>query len=172
MTQHEISPVPQEARRYQGNPAGVVTRVVANTIDAAVVGVLLAVGYTGWAGALFLVDPRGFEFPPVSFLGGLMAGSLVSLVYLWIAWWLVARTYGGQVMGLRVCGRRGKRLGPLRSLARSAFCVFFPIGLFWCLVSPQRRSVQDVMLRTAVVYDWRPRTAGRVDGSESPAGGR
>ena len=40
---------------------------------------------------------------------------------------------------------------------RSAFCVFFPIGLFWCVISPERRSVQDVVLWTSVVYDWMPR---------------
>ena len=35
--------------------------------------------------------------------------------------------------------------------------MFFPIGLFWCVVSPERRSVQDVVLWTRVVYDWMPR---------------
>ena len=66
-------------------------------------------------------------------------------------------------MGLRVVGRRGRRLGPLRSLLRAAFCVFFPIGLFWCIVSPERRSVQDVVLWTRVVYDWMPRPMASQD---------
>ena len=69
----------------------------------------------------------------------------------------MGRTYGDHIMGLRVTGRRGRRLGPLRSFGRAAFCVFFPIGLFWCVVSPERRSVQDVVLWTRVVYDWLPR---------------
>jgi hypothetical protein len=38
---------------------------------------------------------------------------------------------------------------------RSAFCVLFPIGLFWVAVSGANRSVQDVVLRSSVVYDWR-----------------
>jgi uncharacterized RDD family membrane protein YckC len=173
VSEHEIDPVPREARRYQGTPAGVVTRVIANTIDALVVGVVLGLGYAGWASALFIIDPLDFRFPSPGILFSLTAGFVVSLVYLWLAWWLTARTYGGQVMGLRVRGRSGKRLGPLRSLARSAFCVFFPVGLFWCVVSPERRSVQDIALWTAVVYDWHPGSAGPGEpAAVTPPGGR
>jgi hypothetical protein len=32
-------------------------------------------------------------------------------------------------------------------------CTIFPIGLLWVLVSQENRSVQDVLLRTSVVYD-------------------
>jgi hypothetical protein len=32
-------------------------------------------------------------------------------------------------------------------------CTLFPIGLVWVLVSGENRSVQDVLLRTSVVYD-------------------
>jgi hypothetical protein len=31
-------------------------------------------------------------------------------------------------------------------------CTLFPIGLLWVLVSRENRSVQDLMLRTSVVY--------------------
>ena len=170
MSEHDISPVPKEARPYQGSPAGIVTRVIANTVDAIVVLAVLGAGYVGWASLLFLLDPRSFEFPTVSFLFSLTAGMAVSLVYLWLAWWLGGTTYGGHVMGLQVRGRRGRRLGPLRALARAAFCVFFPIGLFWCVVTPERRSVQDVVLWTAVVYDWRPnpRARSRLAATEAP----
>jgi hypothetical protein len=54
--------------------------------------------------------------------------------------------------------------------------VMFPPGLLWVVVSPRRRSVQDVMLLSVVVYDWRD-DAGlqKVPGpAESPVtdGGR
>ena len=81
---------------------------------------------------------------------------------------MVGRSYGAHVMGLRVSGRRGRKLGPLRALARAGFCVFFPIGLFWCVISPRRRSVQDVLLFTKVVYDWSPRP---VAGPQPPVAG-
>ncbi|MGB7819083.1 MAG: RDD family protein [Ornithinibacter sp.] len=160
MSTRDISPVPREARPYQGAPAGVVTRVVANILDALVVAVALGVGYIGWASVVFLRDPRSFEFPSVSLLFSLTAAMGVTTVYFWLAWWLAGRTYGGHVLGLRVHGRLGRRLGPLRALVRAAFCVFFPIGLFWCVISPQRRSVQDLVLWTTVVYDWLPREPG------------
>jgi hypothetical protein len=37
-------------------------------------------------------------------------------------------------------------------LVRAVFCVAFPPLLFWAIVN--RRSVQDLVLRTAVIYDW------------------
>ena len=43
---------------------------------------------------------------------------------------------------------------PLGALARGAFYVIFPIGLLWVLVSGQNRSLQDLVLRTSVIYDW------------------
>lgn len=161
MTGQEISPVPREARAYQGAPAGLVTRLVANTIDAAVVAVMLGGCYVGWASLIFLLDPRSFEFPSVSFLASLTTALFLATVYLWLAWWLVGRSYGGHVMGIRVTGRHRPRLGPLRALGRAAFCVFFPIGLFWCVVSPRRHSIQDIAVFSSVVYDWMPRPAGK-----------
>ena len=66
------------------------------------------------------------------------------------------RTYGCHVLGLRVVSYRGSRMRPLGALLRAVFCVFFPIGLLWCAASRANRSVQDVVLRTSVVYDWEP----------------
>ncbi len=45
-------------------------------------------------------------------------------------------------------------LGWTRSTLRALVCVLLPIGLFWSAVSPTRRSVQDVLFRSIVVYDW------------------
>ena len=64
------------------------------------------------------------------------------------------RTVGARVMGLRVVGRRGTRVRWAPALLRAVFCAAFPIGLFWCAVSRESRSVQDVVLRTSVIHDW------------------
>ncbi len=157
MTGPEISAIPKEARAYQGQAAGVVSRVVANTIDALVVGAIVGVIYLGFVSVTFLLDPLNFAWPDGHLLASLTATLGMAVFYLFMCWWLLGRTYGDHVMGLRVVGRRGRRLGPLRSLMRAGFCVFFPIGLFWCVISPERRSVQDVVLWTRVVYDWMPR---------------
>ena len=98
-------------------------------------------------------------WPSGHLLASITTALFVATVYLFLSWWLFGRSYGDHVMGLRVVGRRGRRLGPLRSLLRAGFCVVFPIGLFWCLISPERRSVQDLVLWTRVVYDWMPRPA-------------
>ena len=45
----------------------------------------------------------------------------------------------------------------LVALARALLYVAFPIGLVWCAGSGTHRSLQDVVLRTSVVYDWMPR---------------
>ena len=170
MNEREISAVPREARPYQGASAGLVTRLVANTIDAVVVGIALGAAYLGLAAFVFVLDPRQFEFPTSGLLLSLTAALGLSIAYLALAWWLAGKTYGDHLMGLRVVGRGRRRLGPLRSLARAAFCVVFPIGLFWCAVSPERRSVQDLVLWTRVVYDWLPGDHGHEHGPGRAAG--
>ena len=157
MTGPEISAIPKEARGYQGHSAGVVSRVVASIIDAIVVGVMAGGIYLGVVSVHFLLDPLNFTWPEGHLLASLTVTLALATFYLFLCWWLFGRSYGGHVMGLRVVGGSGRRLGPLRSLMRAAFCVFFPIGLFWCVISPERRSVQDVVLWTRVVYDWMPR---------------
>lgn len=177
MTASEISPVPREARPFQGAPAGIVTRVVANTVDTLVVAAALAVCYGVWVSVLFLLNPQGFSFPSTTFLSFLTAAFLLATLYLWLSWWLVGRTYGDHLMGIRVTGRHRPRLGPMRALARAALCAFFPIGLFWVIVSPKRRSAQDIAVFSQVVYDWMPRpaeqgahAAGGLD-EDRPVGG-
>ena len=64
------------------------------------------------------------------------------------------RTYGNHVMGLRVVNREGRRLHPLGAFVRAALYVIFPIGLLWVMVSGQNRSLQDLIVRTSVIYDW------------------
>jgi uncharacterized RDD family membrane protein YckC len=152
-----ISPVPREARPYQGASAGLVTRLVANTVDALSVTVALLLGYVGFNAVLFLIDPRGFEFATASALFSVTTALLTLVAYMTVAWSITGRTYGDHVMGLRVVGRRGDRVWFPIALVRAALCVGFPIGLLWCGVSSSRRSIQDVVLRTAVIYDWRPR---------------
>ena len=64
------------------------------------------------------------------------------------------RTYGNHVMGLRVVNREGRRLHPLVAFVRATLYSILPIGLLWVLVSGQNRSLQDLLVRTSVIYDW------------------
>jgi uncharacterized RDD family membrane protein YckC len=151
------TPVPREARAYQGQRAGLVTRLVAVAIDGIVVAAVLAAGYAGWAGFRFLLDPRTFSFPEPGLVFSFLSGFVVSTCYLAVSWWVSGRSYGALVMGLRVVGPRGRRLRAVGALVRALFCVMLPIGILWVVVSRENRSVQDVVLRTSVVYDWQPR---------------
>src|SRR4051794_22989690 len=105
-----ISPVPREARPFQGQRAGLVTRLVAAVLDALVVGVVLLGGYLGLVGLVFIFDPRSFQFPDLGVVFSLASALAVALVYLTVFWTLSGRTYGYLVMGLRVLGHGGRRL--------------------------------------------------------------
>lgn len=149
-----LSPIPVGARPYQGRRAGVVTRFLAAGLDGVVVGVASAAIYLGWAGFLFLLNPRDFHFPEHRLVLGLAGLFAMAVIYQTVAWTISGRTYGGHVMGLRVVSRRNTRPPLALSFMRAVISTIFPIGLFWSAVSRQRRSVADVLLRTSVVYDW------------------
>lgn len=151
-----LASVPEEARAYQGHRAGVVSRVLAAVIDLVVLFVLLGGGYLGLAGLVFVIDPVSFRFPVLPRAVLLIVGGLVLAAYLAESWTTTGRTYGDRVLGLRVLDNRGRRLRQGRAILRALFCAVFPVGLLWTAFSADRRSVQDLVLRTAVVYDWSP----------------
>src|SRR3954452_10509445 len=159
MSGSKIEPIPRQARAFQGQPAGVVTRLIAALVDAAVVAVALVGGYLGVAGFQFLLRPRNFQFPDPTIWLGLTADAVILTLYLTIAWGAGGRTYGNTLMGLRVVNASGGRAGWGRAAARAVAYVVFPAGLLWVAVDRRSRSIQDLVLRTAVVYDWRPQSA-------------
>jgi uncharacterized RDD family membrane protein YckC len=146
--------VPAAAREFQGQRAGIVSRVLANTVDFGVLVGVLVGGYIGWAALRFLIDPATFTFPQVKPAWVLLIGGCLLVLYFWISWATTGRTVGNKVMGLRVVSFRGRLMRWSGALLRAIFCVLFPIGLFWAVISRRNRSVQDTVIRTSVVYDW------------------
>ena len=61
------------------------------------------------------------------------------------------------MLGLRVVSSRDVGLPLWRAFVRAVLCALFPIGLFWSAVSGRNESVQDLLVRTTVVYDWGPK---------------
>jgi uncharacterized RDD family membrane protein YckC len=159
MTEGGFSPLPREARPYQLQRAGLVTRGVAAVIDGVVVAGVLLSGYAAWTVLLYLLDPRNFSFPDIGLVFSLATAFVVTVVYLGLAWRISGRSYGCLVMGLRVVNYRGGRMTLVGALLRALFCAIVPIGLLWVAVSRQNRSLQDSVLRTSVIYDWEPRAA-------------
>ncbi|MGY1618233.1 RDD family protein [Geodermatophilus sp. SYSU D00691] len=137
----------------RGTRAGLVTRALANVADLVVVALVVGVGYLAVAAARYLLGPTRFAFPVASPATLLLIGLGVHAVYFAVTWAVVGGTYGDRLLGLRVTDDRGERLGWARCAVRAVVCVVFPVGLLWVLVSAENRSVQDLVLRTSVVYD-------------------
>jgi uncharacterized RDD family membrane protein YckC len=147
----------------QHRPAGIVTRGLAAALDLGVVLVAMGGLYMSWVFVRLLFSPQDFSFPDVQVLMSVSVFTSISVVYLAACWATTGRTIGAIVLGLRVIGRNGRLLGWLRAVLRAAFCVFVPVGLLVAIVQRNRRSLQDIVLRTVVVYDWDPATTGTPD---------
>ena len=163
-----VDPIPREVREYQGRRAGVVTRNVAGIIDIAVVALLLVGAYFVYCAAIFILPPSGFDPQIPPFWLSWIVGYWVMALYLALLWYTSGRSYGCHVMGLRVVNWKGDRLRPITSLLRAAFLVAFPLGFYWVVISRANRSLQDVVLRSSVIYDWdvRPQPHVHVDEDE------
>ena len=133
--------------------AGVVTRVLAACVDAVAV-VLLAVALDlTAAGIRFVWSPGDFRWPQFAVLTMAVALQAIAAVYMTVGWSMAGRTYGSRLMGLRVLSAGSGLLGWTRSGLRALACVVFPVGLLWCAVSRTRSSLQDIVVRSVVVYD-------------------
>jgi uncharacterized RDD family membrane protein YckC len=149
---------------FANEPAGIITRAVAAFIDMLVVLTLLVLMWAGYAAIVFLARPARFTVPSPSWSVVVWVAGVVSVLYLATAWATTGRTVGAQVMGLRVLDRRGQRLGWIRSMARAVIYVVFPLGLAWSIVDSRRRSLQDLVVASSVVYDWVPRVPVALSG--------
>lgn len=154
--------IPRLARPYQGERAGLVTRSIAGAVDAVVVSAALVASYLGLTAVRFVLDPRDFETVRAPLAVVVTTGLVGGVIYLTVAWASTGRTYGNRLMGLRVVRGRDRRIPLSLALLRAVLCVGFPVGLLWSMPSASRRSLQDMVLGTYVIYDWasRPAVAG------------
>jgi uncharacterized RDD family membrane protein YckC len=150
--------------------AGVVTRLLAACVDTAVVVLVTVAVDLATAGIRFAWSPVDFRWPRPSAELAVLVLFGVAVVYLTAGWSMAGRTYGARLLGLRILSGRYGRLGVLRSLLRALACVLFPLGLLWSGISVSRRSLQDLVLRTVVVYDLRPTVPDQVPRPRDPAG--
>jgi uncharacterized RDD family membrane protein YckC len=166
-----VSKVPPEARGFQGQRAGFITRLLANLVDLGVVAAILVVVYWGWVLLLFVFSPGGFSPPDLPF-GGLLAGAAaVGWLYLTASWSGTGRTFGARVMGIRVVGFHGRVMRLPGAAARAALCLAFMPGLLWVILSTENRSLQDTVIRTSVIHDWTKRPPTREPGRSHLSGG-
>jgi uncharacterized RDD family membrane protein YckC len=142
-----------EVRERQGRRAGIVSRLLADSVDLVVV-VLLAVLALLVVSAIRGLFSRSFEFVSLPQPYRIIFALLLVIAYLGAGWGLEGRTLGKVVMGLRVVGDDGSDLHPGRGFVRAALYVLVPPGILWVLVSGRNASLQDLVLRTAVIHDW------------------
>jgi uncharacterized RDD family membrane protein YckC len=161
--------VPAQARGFQGQRAGIVTRVAASVVDFLLVILAICLIYGGIALGLFVIRPSSFHWPSnVSWTIPVLYFILLT-PYLALSWSGTGRTYGGALLGVRVVNDQGARMRTPVAIGRAFLCVVFPIGLLWVAISSVNRSVQDVIFRTAVIYDWSPRTDVESAGQKARA---
>jgi uncharacterized RDD family membrane protein YckC len=143
-----------EARALQGHRAGFASRLVADLVDLGVawllgLSALLAAGVVG-----YLLTGPPLRLPVLPNWLDASAGAAIAVGYLTFSWSATGRSVGKQIAGLRVADRAGRRLSVRRSFARAVLYVLFPAGLLWVLASRRNASLQDLVVGTAVVYDW------------------
>jgi uncharacterized RDD family membrane protein YckC len=103
----------------------------------------------------FFADDTPLRMRWPSRLGLSSIGGLLLALYLAIGWARNGRTAGKRLLGLALVRAHGGRVSVPIAILRAVLYVVFPLGFFWCAVSRSQRSVQDLVLGTAVVYDWR-----------------
>ncbi len=159
---------PEGAADRQGLRAGVVSRLGAMAIDLLYVAAILGVVYLGLAGFRLMRNARTFSWPQPTFLQTLLASAIVTVIVLTVAWSSTGRTAGMRVMGLRLVGRSGTRVGAVVALVRAVACVVFPLGLLWSAVSRRNASVHDLVVQTSVIYDWHMQVPGARTDEDAP----
>lgn len=139
-----------------GRYAGLVTRLLANAIDA----VLVVASFVAlWATGAFVLDSVFGVVPDgETGVGWLLGAGAWSVGVLWVSLATTGRTLGGAVLGLRVVRRDGTPLAPLRCLARVVVlpvsASVFGLGYLGVIIGRERRALHDVVAGSTVVYDW------------------
>lgn len=132
--------------------AGIVTRGLAAVIDLVVVLLIMGALYGGLVLVRLVYSPTAFSLPSLNAVFSTVVTFVIAVLYLTACWTVSGSTAGAVTMGLRVVGRRSQRVRFLVGLLRSICCVLFPVGLLWIVLDRQRRSLQDIVFRTRVIY--------------------
>jgi uncharacterized RDD family membrane protein YckC len=158
--EYELPTLPSDAIRFQGDRAGFVSRAISASIDVVIIFLLVLGTIAAWWMVSLILDPvtatpsagDPHRIPEAGVF--IVYGYALNVLYWTVGWATGGRTIGNLIMGLRVVDRHGHRVGWPGAFVRAVFCTVFAPGLLWVIVSGANRSVQDVVLRTSVIYDW------------------
>jgi uncharacterized RDD family membrane protein YckC len=146
----------------QGHYAGIATRLAAFGIDLLVI----VLSYDLLGSAIEFVVSRlegeSWHISNVPVLSGVFLGAW-ALFYCTYPVAAGGRTLGMAIAGLRVVRPDGSPVGwsgaVVRVLALPLSFLTLGVGFLLILIRPDRRALQDLIGRTAVVYAWDARTA-------------
>lgn len=142
------------SRFDQGLPAGFISRLIAFTIDLAII---VALGSTMTFVAQFIGSTLGMSSKTLLVLGLLTTGTTLIFQTLYA---VLLTSYGGQTVGKRIMGLRvvrpdGRRV-ELRWAIKRYIGYFISLPFFWgyllVLVNARRRAFHDKLADTVVIY--------------------
>lgn len=147
---------PRSGRSVTGRYAGIVTRLLANGLDAAIA----VASFTVLTAAVVFVLDSVFGVSVTRGAGAvwLITASVWSFLLVWISLAVTGRTPGGALMGLRVVARDGTALSAVRSavrvLAVPVSASLVGLGYLPIVIDRERRALHDLLAGSTVVYDW------------------
>ena len=153
---------PNRDIRLQGHYAGIVTRLASFLVDAFTVAVLYALAGAALEFLIRSVGADEFTFADHPFVA---STGLVVWAFLYFAYPLAVsgRTFGMAVFGLRAVRRDGSDLdgrhAVIRVIAFPLSVLLFGFGFLLILLRRDRRALQDLIAKTAIVYSWDARAA-------------
>ncbi len=176
-------PEPKEmaGRPYLGGAyAGIASRVLAFSIDVFALIIALIIGWVFVKATISMFNlDRLFQsllgtngFGTLRIVAWGMMGPLIACVYWIFGWTFIGGTVGKIVMGLRVVGPGGARLGFWRSLRRVIgyfiSALSLGLGFLWVIVNKRHHDWADKLAGSSVVYAWhaRPDEAFLADRSD------
>ncbi len=141
----------RSARAPHSRYPGLVSRLLALGLDAVLVGALVAlVG----AGGPALWHTLTGNTPDWLRVCASVAAGAVPVVYFWLSWWAIGRSFGGLLLGFVVLRADGHRMRLLHAAARAFLGLLFAplwlVGMLLILVTPRRRALHDILLGTVV----------------------
>jgi uncharacterized RDD family membrane protein YckC len=162
-------PDPKEmaGRPYLGGGySGIASRVLAFSIDIFVLIMALVIGWVFVRSivSIFSLD-RLFQsllgtsgYGMLRVVGSGVLGTLIACVYWIFGWTFIGGTVGKMVMGLRVVGPGGSRVGFWRSLRRVIgyfiSALTLGLGFLWVIFNKRHHDWADKLAGTSVVYVW------------------
>jgi uncharacterized RDD family membrane protein YckC len=143
------------ARKMRGVRAGLISRLMADAIDLAIVALLLFGALVAAGVVMYMLGDGRFRLPDVDPLFTAIAYPVIEIIYLSYMWGSRGKSFGKDLLGVRVLQKNGYVLRPVRAFGRAVFVTFLGgPSLLWVPFSRRNAAVHDLALQTEVVHDW------------------